>query len=300
MRTSARAGASKRAFAATAWRSSGRLAARAGSAPARRARSAHATWRSRTPHVIRMRGIIAEHPALSSQEDDGSDPHTPTAPRARAHPRRPAGGGDGLARLSHPARPAPRARGDAGAPRAAVGGRAGLLLVSRTRGRRRHEEPGQRGRDGARVHRAHADDVCEDDRGSARVRARRRSARGGEIAADLGCFACHGPLGAGGVGNPGSFKGYVPGFWGTDFDDLVRSDEELHTWIAKGELPRVAEHWFGRLFFKGADHAIGRLLFPGQAIKMPAYEQFVPVADMDALAAYVRWIRAGSWRPLVR
>src|SRR5213594_2998795 len=38
-----------------------------------------------------------------------------------------------------------------------------------------------------------------------------RAARGGEIAGDLGCFACHGPLGTGGVGNPGSLKGYGPG-----------------------------------------------------------------------------------------
>ena len=29
--------------------------------------------------------------------------------------------------------------------------------------------------------------------------------RGAELASDLGCFACHGPLGAGGVRNPGSF-----------------------------------------------------------------------------------------------
>src|SRR5262249_17964452 len=126
------------------------------------------------------------------------------------------------------------------------------------------------------------------------------AARGGEVAGAPGCSACHGPLGAGGVHNPGSFKGYVPGFWGADFDDLVRSDDELRTWIAKGELPRVAEHWFGRLFFNGAEYPIVRLLFPGQAIKMPAYEHFVPEADVDALAAYVRWIRAGSWRPLVR
>src|SRR5213594_1348542 len=114
------------------------------------------------------------------------------------------------------------------------------------------------------------------------------AARGGEIASDLGCFACHGPLGAGGVGNPGSLKGYVPGFWGADFDDLVRGDDELRTWIAKGELARVAQHPIGGRFFKR------------QAIKIPAYEHFVPEADVQALAAYVRWIRAGSWRPLIR
>ena len=112
--------------------------------------------------------------------------------------------------------------------------------------------------------------------------------RGAELASDLGCFACHGPLGAGGVRNPGSFKGYVPGFWGPDFDDLVRSEDELRSWIARGELARVAEHPIGGRFFKR------------QAIRMPAFQRFVPEMDLDALAAYVRWIRAGTWRPLIR
>src|SRR4029434_6836910 len=33
---------------------------------------------------------------------------------------------------------------------------------------------------------------------------------GFEIADRMGCFGCHGPLGMGGVGNPGSLKGYIP------------------------------------------------------------------------------------------
>src|SRR5947208_252186 len=56
MRTSARAGEAKRALAATAWRSSARPSARARFAPASSARSAHTTWRSQTPRVIRMSG----------------------------------------------------------------------------------------------------------------------------------------------------------------------------------------------------------------------------------------------------
>jgi len=112
------------------------------------------------------------------------------------------------------------------------------------------------------------------------------AARGAELAAEIGCFACHGPLGAGGVGNPGSFKGYIPAFWGPDFDDLVRSDEELRLWIAEGRIPRIAEHWLGGRFLRR------------QAIKMPAYGKFRSDADVTALAAYVRWIRAGAWRAL--
>src|SRR6266550_1386151 len=185
--------------------------------------------------------------------------------------------------------------------------------------------------------------------------------RGQRLAAELGCFSCHGPGGGGGTKNPGSEEGTVPAFTGrtqmmymktTDdlreyvldgaprrkrddadyrakvekaalrmpsyrrfvtarqVDDLVAflraasgqllpdearaarggeiaGDLELRTWIAKGELARVAEHPIGGGFFRR------------QAIKMPAYEHFVPEADVDALAAYVRWIRAGSWKPLI-
>ncbi len=112
------------------------------------------------------------------------------------------------------------------------------------------------------------------------------AAHGADVATELGCFTCHGPLGAGGMPNPGSFKGYIPGFWGADFDDLVRSDDELRAWISDGKITRIAEHPIGGWFFRR------------QAIKMPAYERFVPREDIDALVAYLRWIRAGTWQPL--
>jgi mono/diheme cytochrome c family protein len=112
--------------------------------------------------------------------------------------------------------------------------------------------------------------------------------RGAELAGQLDCFSCHGPLGAGGQPNPRSLKGYVPGFWGDDFDELVRDDEELDRWIADGKIPRISEHPISGWFFRR------------QAIKMPAYGRFVSEEDRRALAAYVRWIRAGTWRPLSR
>lgn len=114
------------------------------------------------------------------------------------------------------------------------------------------------------------------------------AAKGADKAIELACFACHGPLGGGGVANPGSLKGYIPAFWGEDFAELVRSDEELRHWIAKGHIPRISEHPIGGFFFRR------------QVIKMPAYERFVPAEDIEALVAYVRWIHAGSWKPLVR
>src|SRR5262249_23750892 len=116
----------------------------------------------------------------------------------------------------------------------------------------------------------------------------KQAARGAEVANDLSCFACHGPLGSGGMPNPRSFKGYVPAFWGTDFDDLVHDNGELRTWITDGEIARIAHHPIGGWFFRR------------QVVKMPAYKDRVPAEDIDALVAYVKWIRAGAWRPLVR
>jgi mono/diheme cytochrome c family protein len=110
-------------------------------------------------------------------------------------------------------------------------------------------------------------------------------ARGGELTLEYHCFRCHGPFGAGGVPNPGSFKGYVPGFWGDDYADLVRDDEELTRWIADGEIPRITEHPIGGWFFRR------------QAVKMPAYGKFLSPADVEAIAAYVKWLHAGSWWP---
>jgi mono/diheme cytochrome c family protein len=112
--------------------------------------------------------------------------------------------------------------------------------------------------------------------------------RGAELAIELDCFSCHGALGAGGMPNPGSFKGYVPSFWGRDFDDLVRDDGELRQWLVDGKIPRIAEHPIGGWFFRR------------QALKMPAYGNRLDAKEIDALVAYVRWIRNGPWRSELR
>ena len=112
------------------------------------------------------------------------------------------------------------------------------------------------------------------------------AARGLTVAQELGCFDCHGPMGAGGVSNPRSFKGYIPGFWGPDYAELVQSDDELRRWIAEGKISRIAEHPIGKWFFRR------------QLIKMPAYGRFRSPEDIEALMAYVKWVHEGRWRPL--
>ncbi len=113
------------------------------------------------------------------------------------------------------------------------------------------------------------------------------AAKGAELAIELDCFSCHGPLGAGGVPNPGAFKGYIPGFWGEDFDELVLDDDELREWIEEGHLERIEHHPVGGIYFKR------------QRTQMPAYGRFIAAEDVDALVAYVKWIRAGAWKPLL-
>jgi mono/diheme cytochrome c family protein len=107
---------------------------------------------------------------------------------------------------------------------------------------------------------------------------------GQDLAYKFGCFDCHGPMGAGGVGNPGSLKGYIPGWWGKDFDDLVRSDDDLREWIREGRLQRLE------------DNPIARHFTGGQRIQMPAYKGALDDAQVDALMAYVRWVNQGDWQ----
>src|SRR5262249_9763829 len=113
------------------------------------------------------------------------------------------------------------------------------------------------------------------------------AARGAELAAALDCFSCHAPMGAGGVPNPGSFKGYIPGFWGTDYDELVLNDDELHEWIKEGHIERIE------------NNPLGRSSLENQRTKMPAYGDYISADDVAALAAYVKWLHAGGWQPLL-
>ncbi len=108
--------------------------------------------------------------------------------------------------------------------------------------------------------------------------------KGQELAFRLGCFRCHGPMGIGGSRNPASLKGYIPGWWGSDFRDLVRDDEELRDWIRDGEVPRLR------------DNALAAFFLRRQRVYMPAYRGFISDADLEALVRYLRWVNQGDWQ----
>ncbi len=103
--------------------------------------------------------------------------------------------------------------------------------------------------------------------------------KGRDIVLKNGCFACHGPLGAGGINDPGSFKGYIPSLIGDDYDELVKSKEELVEWIKRGKIKRFENHFLARIFLKR------------QIIKMPAYKKVLQQKDIDMVVAYLEWLR---------
>src|SRR5438552_3529407 len=112
--------------------------------------------------------------------------------------------------------------------------------------------------------------------------------RGADIAARSGCLSCHGPHGTkglpdpssgGGVPNPGSLKGYVPGWLGPDFLDLVRSDEELKQWIVEGRIDRLLASRLARHFLSG------------QRLQMPSYRSALSPDDTAAIVAYIHDLR---------
>jgi len=108
--------------------------------------------------------------------------------------------------------------------------------------------------------------------------------RGAELALTNGCFNCHGDMGTGGMPNPGSLKGYIPGFGGEDFDELVRNDDELRGWIVDGGIPRLRNDQLASYFIER------------QRIQMPAFKGHLEPRDVDALVVYVRWLATGAWR----
>jgi mono/diheme cytochrome c family protein len=111
-----------------------------------------------------------------------------------------------------------------------------------------------------------------------------RAAKGLERMHELGCFSCHGPMGIGGRSNPRSLKGYVPGFGGEDYRELVRDGDELRAWIRDGVTGRFR------------DNPLARAVLARQALKMPAYGEHLDAAGIETIAAAVEWLADGKWR----
>ncbi len=108
------------------------------------------------------------------------------------------------------------------------------------------------------------------------------SSHGLERAESLGCVGCHGSGGRLARSNPGSLKGYVPSWDGVDFPDLVRDSTEFSQWVKRGVSRRFEHDQLARFFL---DRAV---------LKMPAYERHLEPGDLEALWAYVNWLRSAK------
>jgi mono/diheme cytochrome c family protein len=109
--------------------------------------------------------------------------------------------------------------------------------------------------------------------------------RGLERAGALGCVGCHGPGGRLARPNPGSLRGFVPPWDGPDFPELVRDRTEFGEWVERGVSRRFEGNPGARWFLRRA------------ALRMPAFEHHVEPGDVDAMWAYVTWLRRGESRP---
>ena len=113
-------------------------------------------------------------------------------------------------------------------------------------------------------------------------------AHGRDRAGELGCVGCHGEGGRFARRNPGSLKGYVPPWDGPDFAELVADSAEFAEWVNRGVSQRFKQNPAARFFLKRA------------TLHMPAYEKHLQPGDVDALWAYVSWLRRPTISSSVR
>lgn len=103
---------------------------------------------------------------------------------------------------------------------------------------------------------------------------------GRDLAVKHGCLSCHGVEGSGGLPNPGSLGGFIPGFLGRNFTDLVSNEDEFRQWILEGSLPRLEKNPLVRYFWQR------------QKLIMPAYKGELSDEELLQLWAWVLAVRS--------
>jgi hypothetical protein len=109
---------------------------------------------------------------------------------------------------------------------------------------------------------------------------RNRLLKGEHLARRLHCFRCHGELGQGGKDNAGALKGYIPGYFGNDFQRLTDNArlQIVSEWITSGAATVVTEH--------PLTGGIARWFLARQEISMPRFSN-LSGADLALLVDYV-------------
>ncbi len=104
-------------------------------------------------------------------------------------------------------------------------------------------------------------------------------AAGHDIARQMECFRCHGPLGSGGVANPGSLSGAVPGWMRPDAGKALSSPDAFAALLQSGATPkRVPLPWV-----------------PGPVLRMPAFGPKLDSTETDLLRRYLVWLHNRSF-----
>jgi mono/diheme cytochrome c family protein len=119
--------------------------------------------------------------------------------------------------------------------------------------------------------------------------------RGARAAGDLGCFACHGPRGTGGVPNPGSDGREVPAWDGGTAMMYVKGEEEIREWILDGRPKRLAhESNRAALPAPGSDSTPGLARDRARTLplRMPAFAGIVSNGELDDLIAFYKAVAA--------
>ncbi len=101
------------------------------------------------------------------------------------------------------------------------------------------------------------------------------AATGRHAAWKHGCLVCHGVEGSGGLANPGSLGGFVPGFLGGNFEHMVRDEQEFGEWIVDGTSSRLERNPVARFFLRR------------QRVAMPAYGELVSEEEIQWIWSWV-------------
>jgi mono/diheme cytochrome c family protein len=107
-----------------------------------------------------------------------------------------------------------------------------------------------------------------------------RISRAEALATEHGCFQCHGALGQGGVGNPGSLTGEIPALTGDEFAHLCDDSDPVavEEWIRRGRSEQ---------FLNGNPLSIfGRWFMDRQLTEMPAYDTVLTDEEIGLLVEY--------------
>jgi mono/diheme cytochrome c family protein len=122
------------------------------------------------------------------------------------------------------------------------------------------------------------------------------------LAEKLGCFACHGPRGTGGIPNPGSEAQEVPAWDGGTAMMYVKNEQEIREWILYGYPKRLEnEHRHGHetsgnhVYHGGENHVQDRNnLLP---LRMPAFEDIISKKELEDLVAFFKAVAAFDTLP---